>query len=215
MYQIIAKAFKHICSITLILLILSLVLTGCSKGYSVGFGSQHSYEAIEFAVKSDTKIFPINDVTFELYFSLFNIKDYDGARNSYTSSEESHRPIIFCLYVCDEKAETPIWGDHLDSLDIEGHYLLRAFSEDEAFTEEYAMTWHWYRDTYNHHEKVTIPPEVFVEDAGTFEIWILSFHEPVEEGEDYYCTRMNNIEFDYEVIDSETVIIDFEYGVHT
>ena len=211
------RIVRSILRAILILLIIPLVLTGCTntKKYSYGFGSQWEYKSIMLAFESDTHEFPIDDVTFELYYGLYESSS-SNPKSSYRSSDRPGWPIVFGVYAGDDSSNTRIMGKNVKSLQIEGLFLLKTIAEEEAFTEEYAYTINRFSTDFNHHESITIPAESFTKETGTIEIWIYAYNESIGEEEKSYCgVKFNTFGIDYEVIDCKTVILHFEYGVHT
>ena len=91
---------------------------------------------------------------------------------------------------------------------IDNHYFVKEISEEEAFSDEYGFTMsYWKGITYNHIEKITIPSEFFANETGVFVVKLIAFHETVNEGDNYYTSTARYIEFDYQVVDDNTIKI--------
>ncbi len=201
-----------------VLLALCMLFTGCGKQpvaeqkFEIGFGITHTITPIMIGVKSDTVTFNKDNVTFDLYYGLYdkaNTKDYHNRVISYQSSEGSER-IVFGIYISDSEYSWSITNDMEieDYKNIDNHYLVREITEEELLSGEYGYTASNKSGmTYDHYEKITIPSEFLKENKGSVRIKILSFRFPENEGMYYYTSYGNEIGIDYEIIDDNTIKI--------
>jgi hypothetical protein len=98
--------------------------------------------------------------------------------------------------------------------EINNHYIINQISEKEALSEEYARIYPRLAigqggDIYNHTESVTIPMEFADKETGTFVITIIAFIWD-KENNNYRSFDSSHIEFDYKMIDENTIEIDMD-----
>ena len=160
-------------------------------------------------VKASTDIFPVDNVTLELYYGLYNqaYEPYDAVYTHFDGEE-----VLFAIYVCDGSEKLSIiYPMKIDDYKtIENHTYLKGISYEEAFTSEYGYTVNEDGVHYNHQEMITIPEMVFSEKKGKILIKICSFN-PDENGETYSTAESPSvIDLDYEMIDENTVRIIFD-----
>ncbi len=204
----------------IVLLFLNLFIiisfVGCSGNAELekGFGYTFTPDKIMFGARSDTDIFSKDNVAFDIYYGVHDI-GYDekyGTDPKGVYRKEGDETIFFGLYICDTEHSLDVVNDMeiVDYKMIDDHYFVKEISEKEAFSEEYGFTMsYWKGITYNHSEKITVPTEFFAEKTGSFAIKLIAFHMPMNEGDNYYTSAARHIEFDYEVIDGNTVKIIF------
>ena len=208
------KQTRYIFRVLLILLIITLSVTGCGQksGFEKGFDYTFTPTRIMFGAKSDTDTFPKNDVTFDLYYGVHDVKDDKkyGTDPKTFYQKEGDETVFFGLYICDAEHSLDVMNDMeiSDYKMIENHYFVKEISEEEAFSDEYGFTMsYWKGITYNHSETITIPTEFFEEETGSFAIKLIAFHEPTNEGDHYYTSTACHIEFDYQGVDENTIKI--------
>ncbi|MGN1156951.1 MAG: hypothetical protein ACI4TK_12305 [Agathobacter sp.] len=210
------KQTRRVFEVLLILLMVSLFTTGCGQKSEMekGFNYTWTPDRIMFGAKSGTDTFSKNDVTFDLYYGVHDI-GYDEKYNNDPKihyQKEGNETIFFGLYICDADYSLDVMNDMeiSDYKMIDNHYFVKEISEEEAFSDEYGLTMsYWKGITYNHNEKITIPSEFFVNETGSFVVKLIAFHKPMTEGGNYYTSTMNYIEFDYQVVDDNTIKIKF------
>ena len=212
------RAFR----VLLILLIVALAFSGCRQKAALekGFGYTFTPNSAMLAVRSDTDIFPINDVTLDLYYGTYDI-DYCEKYNAdpehfYGVTTFQDAPILFGLYICDASFYTHLLKtkEFSDFRAIDNFVFVRELSSEEAFSKEYGFTMSYWKDvfsgqgiTYNHCEKITIPAELFTGDCGTLHIQLVSFHAPTKPDGSYYASHLGDIALEYQVIDKNTIRI--------
>lgn len=209
-----SRAFR----VLLILLIVALAFSGCRQEAALekGFGYTFTPTSAMLAIRSDTDIFPKDDVAFDLYYGTYNAeraKKYNqDPRGSYATKAFADAKLIFALYICDADAQK--LTDCADYKGIDNYYFVREIFEEEALSEEYSFAMSYWKDvilgegiTYNHCEEITIPAELFTKDYGSLCIYLIAFHEPMYEGDNYHLTTGFGIDFSYQVIDGNTVKI--------
>lgn len=210
------KPTKRVFRVLLILLMVSMFTTGCGQKseFEKGFDYTFTPNSIMFGVKSDTDTFSINDVTFDLYYGVHDIgyaKKYNtDPKSGYR--KEGYETIIFGLYICEADCSLDVVNDMeiSDYKTIDNHYFVKDIFEEEAFSDEYGFTMsYWKGITYNHSEKITIPPEIFANEAGSFVVKLIAFHEPMNDGDNYYTSTVRGIELDYQIVDEDTIKIVF------
>ena len=52
-----------------------------------------------------------------------------------------------------------------------------------------------------------IPSDFFVNKTGSFVVKLIAFHKPMNDGGNYYTSAARGIEFDYQVVDENTIKI--------
>ena len=191
-----------------------VLLTGCNidkeTGYKAGcFKSRYMYSEAVFGLKADKDVFPINDVTMDLYYGLYD-KDNEPHGSTYRHSEGEE--FFFAIYVCDAKEELSIYYpmDFNDYQEIENHIYMKTISYEDAFSEEYGYHIDRKGIHYNHQETFTFPAEVFTENKGKVMIKICSFNPSEEDKTFGTASPPSKLELRYEMVDDETVRIIFD-----
>lgn len=210
------KPTGRVFRVLLILLMVFLFTTSCEQKYQFekGFDYTWSPNEIMFGAKSNTDTFSKNDVTFDLYYGVHNI-GYDEKYSTDPKSgylKEGYETIFFGLYICDVDYSLDIVNDIeiSDYKMIDNHYFVKEISEEEAFSDKYGFTMScWKGIIFNHSEKITIPTDFFTNETGSFVVKLIAFHEPITEGDNYYTSTAFHIEFDYKVIDENTIRVIF------
>ena len=208
---------KIILKIIWVLIIVSvLTATSCRQKaeFEKGFGFTFTPDEIMFGARFDTDTFAKDDVTFDLYYGVHDI-GYDEKYNTdpkFGYRKEGNETIFFGLYICRAEHSLDVVNDMeiLDYMMIENHYFVKEISEEEAFSEEYGFTMSYLKGiTYNHNEKISIPTEFLTEEKGSFVVKLIAFHEPMIEGDNYYTSTARHIDFDYQIVDENTIKIIF------
>ena len=128
----------------LLLLVCSLLLTGCANSFYKGIGGQYTTCS---AVRSDTDIFDLDNVTLEWHFSVS--RRYDVVPETGEIILEPETP--FDLYFCVDR-ETRFFIKRVeDAFDRKKYRCDTKDKHAEGFWETY-----------------TVPREVFVEEKGWF-----------------------------------------------
>lgn len=200
----------------LILSVITLLISACGENAKPEKGFDYTFtpNEIMFGARSDTDTFSNDNVAFDIYYGVHDI-GYDEKYGTDPKSryrKEGYETIFFGLYICDAEHSLDVVNDmEIDDYKmIDDHYFVKEISEEEAFSEEYGFTMsYWKGITYNHSEEITVPTEFFTEETGSFAIKLIAFHLPMNEGDNYYTSTAGHIEFDYEVIDGNTVKIIF------
>ena len=200
----------------LVLLIVTLLISACGKDVKLekGFGYTFTPDIIMLGARSDTDTFSKDNVAFDLYYGVHDI-GYDEKYNTHPEThyrKDGYEKIFFGLYICDAEHSLDVVNDmEVDNYKmIDDHYFVKEISEEEAFSEEYGFTMsYWKGISYNHSEEITVPREIFSAKTGSFAIKLIAFHLPTNEGDNYHTSTASHIEFDYKVIDVNTVKIIF------
>ncbi len=200
--------------ITLLVIVLILVvsMTGCGNKANLekGFAYTFTPDEIMFGVRSDTDTFDNGSVSFDVYYGVHDIgKDekYDNDPKL-TYTKEGHETIFFGLYICNGEYALDVVNDMEipDYKMIDNYYFVKEISEEEAFSGDYGFTMSYLKGiTYNHSEEITIPAEFFAGETGSIAVKLIAFHEPVEEGGNYYTSTASHIKLRYEKIDDNTI----------
>ncbi len=206
-------ALRCVYKVVIILLITTLLLTGCKEAeFECGqFGYTYTPDQIMFGARSATDTFSIDNVKFDLYYALYDF-DYgmDNRKNAYCAI--GHDEIFVVLYVCNYEMigtfKTHMWIDDYKNQD--GYYIVKTLSEDEAFSEEYGYKMRYLTGIkYNHKEEILIPDKFFNEKKGTIAVSIVAFNFPLEGENQYLVAETNYIKFDYEKINYLNVRLEF------
>ena len=213
------KLAQKLFACLVLLLAACMMFTGCGKFEYVEDGVKKEYKhrnlPIQFKATASSEFFEIDDVTFDLYYGLYNIDEYKktGYKPQNTYQRFVDDKIFFGLYVCDSEYFYDVHNDleFPDYTIIDNYYFIRKISEEEAFSGEYGYTKNYWKGiTYNHCETITIPSEIFSKESGVFVIKIVGFIEPYGEIDNYYTSTTGYIDFKYQVIDETTVQVMFE-----
>ncbi len=184
------KALKHsfLRRVLLILFIFALPLSGCvgtpkakfEKGFDTPIGH---YDIIQIGATSDKNTFPVDNVSFEIYYGFNETeKEAEKRLNSYTSSEYENGQVIFATYIL-KGSEYDLnfnsFDEHQDYKTIDNCIFIRDISQEEAVTDEYTYKfsdprWLFFPTKYKHSETLTVPEEVFSQQKGEFCFVIIS-----------------------------------------
>lgn len=210
----VSKPIRRVFRVLLILLMVSLLTEGCEQKSKLEKGFDYTFtpNSIMFGVKFGTDTFSKNNVTFDLYYGVYDIgyaqKNNADPKSNYL--KEGYETISFGLYICEADYSLNIVNDMeiSDYKMIDNHYFVKEISEEEAFSDEYGFTMsYWNGITYNHSEKITIPSSFFKNETGSFVVKLIAFREPMAEVDDYHIAMIHYIEIDYQVIDENTIKI--------
>ena len=179
-----------------------------------GFGTASQNGPIKMGMKSKTDTFKVDDVTFDIYYGMYEEGD-ETPQGSYKKDDE--KP-FFAMYIQEYNNRTYEENDGPDDIcnnyrKINGYYFIKEISNEEAFSGDYAYT---LKDgfiaddiEYKHHETITIMKELFSKSNGTIIIRIYTII-PIESDE-YRISRGGCIELDYEFISEGTVRIEYRH----
>ena len=195
--------------VLLILLIMVLTATGCA-GYKQGFESgffSYNYP-IEIGIKSKTDTFSIDDVTFDLYYSLYYEENYQELSSYYRGEKFSGEELFFALYICDVehlydyKNEMTI----TDYKSLNNFYFIKEISEEDALSKNYGYKVNfWRKKEFAHKEEFTIPKEIFTKINGRIAIDIKSIIKTVDVSMSYYLIESYSRIIWYERLDDNTI----------
>ena len=198
---------RYVLAIISILMCLVLGITGCDNlrtDYEKGtFSARFEIPVILMGVKSQTKIFSIDDVTLDLYYAFYDnaFSNPDGSYGHYTVSR-----FFFGLYICDKDFTfVPEQGEEIDDFkNIENQYFVKEITQEEFYNGYgYSYSRVSGKVTYDHKEKITIPKEFFDKESGT--VLIKIYHYRISHvGK---CTRdkIGMVSIGYEKIDENTI----------
>ncbi len=200
------------------ILIFVLMLSGCRMPNYTGY----TYEAghvrvagrlpeIFVSAKANKNTFPIDAVTFDLFFSA-----YDCAYQSNRGVGNYGAREYLCIYVT---ADAHFKSDNNENTttDIENRenrqLLFKTTDEGDIFTYEDGHTLERYSlfseyVNYRRFEAVTIPQKLFAEDTGFFRIELILYAEH-EEGV-YTAYTWQDLRMDYTKKQDGTVTLDFD-----
>ena len=220
-----ASVFRRL-PILLAMIMLLLSCMGCGERYKIeeGFARSFTPPQILMGMRSKTDTFAKDDVTFELYYSFYELGD-DSPYGPYNLAVEDDSQeyyylddpqIIFCLYVYniqDKNKQDKDFGylsEVSDYKALEYYNFVKEIPHEKAFSDEYGYSHsYWTGVTYNHSEAITIPQEVLTAEAdgkGTFFIKIIAFQTiPKTQGNSYRFTYSGLMLFEYEMIDNRTI----------
>ena len=204
-----AAALRCVYKVVIILLIVTLSVTGCrgAKYENGTFDYQYWIKnCIMMGVRSNTNLFPINDVKLDFYCGIYNINNGAEEEKSNYYALDRENP-FFVIYISEQKVDKFKTHTSVDDYkNDEDYYLVREISEKEAFSNEYGyrMT-HLFGMQYNHKEKILIPSRFFTKQKGYFCINVVTFLQPTSTEQNYLVTEVNNIQLYYEKIDSQII----------
>ncbi len=218
---------KLIARVMLVVLLLSSALNFCSCDMkykyilsSSRYAHQGNYSPSHFVATSNTTVFDINDITFNIAYATHQIQK-KNPKSSYPNVYGDNPILYFGLYICPyETTSEEFWNfenqtyNDVDSFqNIEGYKFVNGITDEEAFTKEYALISTPFfisnGSIYNHVESITIPKEYITGDQGAFMLKFICFiYSEYIEG--YRCLFVKGITFYYDKIDENIVKINFE-----
>ena len=167
-------------------------------------GSIENSLDVILGIKSNKTEFDVNDVTLNFYY---------GFRVHRPSDDKFYSIFIFNIKESINMSSLILYKDYRD---FEGYFFMKEITT-ENFKEEYLFTSDSIlfipRRKINHHEKMTVPKEVFDGKKGTFvfEITDFTYYEE-EKGYRYQCRSRCFV--DYEYIDENTVRLSRNNDMH-
>ena len=196
---------KHTCTrlkiaLGIISLILSICcLSSCGGGaLEIGFSRFTHLPQIMEAVKSDRSDFNINDVTLDFY--------YGGEASEY-SDDDDRVSVGVALYFCNQEAYRAIEFDTLydDYTNVEGLFFAGFISTEDFNSGEYSVdVSRLGKVTFKHHEALTVPADVFIEDDDHFGFAALEIYSYKNQA-GYYFNFCECLTIKYEFSDSQNV----------
>ncbi len=206
------------CRLFLCILILVLLLSGCStpnySGYTYECGDVWALgrlPEIFVSAKSKQNTFPVDAVTLDLFFSA-----YDCAYKSNRGVGNYGAREYLCIYVTSDEYFKSDNNENTttDIENRENRYLLfKATDEGDIFTPEDGHTLERYSlfseyVNYRRFETVTIPKELFAGDTGFFRFELILYAEH-EEGT-YTAYTWQDLRMDYTKNQDGTVTLNFD-----
>ena len=202
---------KYILAIIAVLLCLIFCLTGCKKIYQAGDFSYHwlSTPLPSMGIKSDTKRFSKDNVTFDLYLGLHDLNDREAPKEQYYSSISGK--FVFVIYAYGEEdfykqSTTEVY----DYTKLDNRYYIMHIDEEQAFTEEYCFV-NSSKNGIVYKQKgvpITIPKKVFNSQNNLFRIALVVYVQDEDSGE-YKTIESEAITLGYEFLSKHEVKIDF------
>ncbi len=200
------------------ILILLLLLSGCGTPNYSGYQYEDGYvwvtgrlPDIFVSAKSNQNTFPLDAVTFDLFFSAF---DCDSAAirgvGHYGARE------YLCIYVTPD-AYFKSDNNENTTTDMENRenrqLLFKTTDEGDIFTPEDGHTLERYSlfseyVNYRRFETITIPRELFTEDTGFFRFELILYAEH-EEGT-YTAYTWEDLRMDYTKNQDGTITLNFD-----
>ncbi len=229
---------KKLLAFVLLVCTTVLSLTGCGlleyiTSVSSNVTGYESYSKgrrsdLNAKVQSDKKVFDINDVTLDFYYSLYCLDDYESIEdvrsNFYLEvPEESEvyywysRQYVHAIFI-GESDDT--WGEKYDFYSSFDEYLssrsakLYKFIDfEETFTTDYGCTisreGSWEETHYNHKETLTIPAEMFSKSSGSVYIYLVRLSHKLSTDEYVYAWGDKSvIQIKYELLENNKVRLD-------
>ncbi len=196
--------------------------------YYLGQRSKSNWEIMEIFAVSDTNVFPVDNITFDLIYGTHASK-YMGVRETnriydadcytyyYENPDHSLQgEYCFALYLVDGEDSKNFQNEdaRIGEIDcIENYQLFKKISEEQAFSEEYGYVVYGHfrivaTKYFKHIENFTVPAEYVKDKQGSFIINIIAYWK--DYNKDYYIVDEDRvIVFEYEKIDENTVKIEF------
>ena len=216
MMKVITRRVNRVVRVLLILLIVAFSSVGCMREkakFETGNFRVASFFRVSMmmALQSDQDVFPIDDVTVDLFYGLYDVDIVEDEHNGNPRGEYSSQPghIVFVLYAYDF-SNIPDLYEVSDYTKTEGLYFIKDIPEEEAFSEDYGYEADWLAYiTYHHNEQITIPQESFTSDKGDI-LLTLSLWDEYEKGsgKHFYCWD-TSIRLGYERLDDNRVKLYF------
>ena len=194
-----------------------------SHEISEGFNTASQKRPIKMGMKSKTDTFKVDDVTFDIYYGMYEEGD-ETPDSSYVRFDSEN--VFFALYLYEyENRGSVIYNNGEDykdnaitqniySKNIDKDYFVKEISSEEAFSDDYA----YILDEgflaadveYKHNETITIMKELFSKAKGTIIIRIYAI--VVSEGDEYRISEGAAIKINYEFISEDTVQIEYRHN---
>ncbi len=227
------KNKTKITAVAVLLLVLissTLSFVGCDYETPYGYYDPHDFPYhlssndrlggnLQMYAISNTDIFNIDDVTFELlygthankYIGRQDLKYYEAEDYPYYN-DTKYGGYVFAIYVCryEYMYEFPKCLDEISN--ASNHDFLTKIPESEVFSENYGyilrqniLLKNFY---FKHKEEITIPKEYFDKQSGEFIIKIFCILNNSEDNT-YESAEHTYIILNYEKVDEDTIKIDF------
>ncbi|MDR2090253.1 MAG: hypothetical protein LBP62_01150 [Clostridiales bacterium] len=203
--------------IAILLFTLTVFLNSCTwfdKGISDGFQSSLSLKPLPCGYKGETTDYQKDDVTLDFYFG-------HGHEEHTRFLYRGHETVCFALYFCEADViydeskmggVTDLWGSRDDPdvsfedyRGIEGYKFVKEIGYEEFATEEYGITYSGFlvvKLKFRHHEKFTVPAELFHKTEGKiiFRIAAIVFNK---EKNNYFIGESGYMSFDYQTKEND------------
>ena len=181
-----------------------------SHEISEGFNTASQKGPIKMGMKSKTDTFKVDDVTFDIYYGMYEEGD-ETPESSYKNEDEK---LFFVMYMSEYNIAN-YESDIIDDYKNTGtNYFIKEISGEEAFSGDYAYTLDkgfLAADVeYKHHETITIMKELFDKKKNTIVIEIDAL-VPLENG-GYRVSSNSVLKLNYEFISEDTVQIEYRYA---
>ncbi len=179
-----------------------------SHEISEGFSYTYTPERIMMGMKSKTDTFKVDDVTFDIYYGMYEEGD-ENPKSYYIHEEET---VFFLLYLYAEDKNSDITDGILykNYRNTDKIQLVKEIAYEEAFLGDYTYKMSKKNGIeYKHRETVTIKEELFDKDKGSISIELVAL-VPLENGE-YMLSNISGINIIYEFISEDTVKIEYRH----
>jgi len=210
----------------------SILISPSGQRLEIGFGSYVGgapLGPIQYAVKSSGSVFNINNVTLDFYYG--RTAYFDGTIDGIGQS--NYRSVCFAIYFCDGPyysqnyhydyvLNTRVFMIYEDYHNVDGHYFLKELTIDEFNSDKYKCTIGWARQIdearvypceieFNHHETITIPPEIFERGQGSFVFQVAAVNYSKKDG-GYCVVSGEGLVINYQFIDGQSVYLSEAYS---
>ncbi|MBE5963405.1 MAG: hypothetical protein E7252_00520 [Lachnospira sp.] len=180
-----------------------------SHEISEGFNTASQKGPIKMGMKSKTDTFKVDDVTFDIYYGMYEEGD-ETPESSYKNEDEK---LFFVMYMSEYNIanyESYVIDDYKNA---GTNYFIKEISDVEVFSGEYAYTLDkgFIADDveYKHQETITIVKELFSKSKGIIAIEIVAL-VPLENG-GYKSSYNSVIKLNYEFISEDTIKIEYRH----
>lgn len=217
---------KRLIAFIIVVFIMTLSLTGCSRPVYV---RGNRYQGFEFAqdlnlkVEANKLLFDINDVTLDFFYSLYSLDDHNLNQlkdiHWYASygEHESHLEAVYAIYISNNKElllEEDESGALVDYQNGVNAKLIKFISFEEAFDTDYGyitLTNPFLKINYNHNEKLTIPAELFNSQSDYVYIHLISLVYNVSNDKYYneklfYIPNISTLDIKYKLLRDKTIV---------
>lgn len=206
-------------AIVLVLLLVAVcLLAGCTSEYKCGAFGRHymgpcfQVYSMYAGVKSDTNTFAKDDVTFDLYYGLYDIDKKENivheCIHQYAGRDDDD--FFFAIYVSVDTDALYIFLELEDYKNIENAYLIKEISCEEAISQNYGYKINKLSGLkYFHNEQITIPSEIFKSQMYPFYIAILLINTKKDQSVSPVVVDGYFLNLHYQMLDVNTVQISF------
>ena len=203
---------KYILAIIAVLLCVIFCLSGCSRVYEYESGDFHIHlwvPDILIGVRAPTDTFSIDNVTLDLYYSFYENAHPlpEGAYTHYTESG-----FMFALYVSNNNSYTVAQGEIIDDYkNVKNKYFVKEITEEEFYNGYgYSYNRRTGTVTHDHSEAIIIPKELFNQKSGKIYIVIYNYNTSDEYEGKYRRRLAASMYLTYEILDENTVKLNFD-----